>query len=164
MTMSKHTKEAIGPGKDYGIHHNWVGFPDEIMSDMTTKETLSHWTDSILSSISYALKKYHFKTRNVDYGDKQFAVDRFREAAEQEKHVVPVLEDFVVREISGMEDILIAMTGVASDEVYMYRCYKKLLARIKEWDTDYMWSDDCNGDTRLCAILRDWCGFRPWKP
>lgn len=152
--MSKHKTETIEPGKEFGIHDNWVGFPDDIMSDMTMKETLSHQLNSLLSDIRYALRKYHFK-RGEDYKDEQFVVDQFRYAATRQEYIVPVLEDFVIREISGLEDILIATTGVASDEVYMYRCYKHLLDKIDKWDMDNMWSDDCNGDTRLCTILKE---------
>ncbi len=152
-------RKIMHPELNYGISGNWVGFPDLIMSGMTTKETLSHQIEVIIIEIRNALKKYHFKEANEDYGNKAAVADYFRKVAEKQKHIVSVLEDLVIPDLSGAEDILIAVTGVISYEVYMYRRFKELLDTIDSWKEKEMWSDDCNFDKRLFLGLKCWKGL-----
>lgn len=138
-------------------YHNSIDFPDEIMSDMTTKGILSHQIDTIINvKIEYAMFKYHMRTRNIDAGYKNFVTHLFQDAIRHIDVATPILEDFVNRNIYGLEEILCAMFGEYSDEVYIYRKFNELAKRINEWDEKEMWTD-CSNDERLKGIL---CGKR----
>lgn len=131
---------------------NNTNFSDTIMSDITTKGLLGKWTAMILADTENALQKYYIKDRNIDAGDKGRVAALFRYTDSKIAVLTPVLEDLVTPNISGIEDIFIAVYGVASDEVYILRSYRKLAQNVGTWDEDYMWNN-CSSDRRLRHIL-----------
>lgn len=134
---------------EYGNNTN---FPDEIVSQISIKGLLGKWTQHINYRIIYALKKYHMKTRNIDYGDVIFTKCLFEATFSEINYLTPILEDLTGEHIYGMEDIFIAVFGIQSDEIYSLRAFLKLYARIDNWDEDLMWTD-CRLDSRLKSIL-----------
>ena len=145
----KDLKSALSGKDKYG---NNIAFPSNIMSDMTTKGLLGKWTSLILSETLTALYKYHMEYRNIDAGDKSFVISRFRDVGDRISNITPVLNDLVDKNINGIEDIFIAVYGIASDEVYVLREFMRLLKNMASWDEDYMWTD-CTTDKRLRSLL-----------
>ena len=131
---------------------NNTNFSDNALSDMTIKGLLGKWTGLIASDINSCLDKYYMKTRNIDYGDKNFVINLFNNTSVKISNLTPVLEDLVNKNIYGVEDIFIVVYGVDSDEVYALRRFLELNSRITEWDEDYMWNN-CGSDKRMLKIL-----------
>lgn len=131
---------------------NNVNFPNEIMSEMTTKGLLGKWLSYILSEIQRSLATYYLKTGNVDAGDFNFVVDRFKETREMVEYYLPVLHDLVEERISGLEDITIAVYGISSDEVFLVRRFQQLCISMPVWKEHQMWND-CKGDSRMKKII-----------
>ena len=132
---------------------NNIDFPDSVVGSMTVKGLIGKWCDVIVSDVQYCLTKHFFAApHNVDAGDVRFVQATFREANAKIQSLRPVLEDMVAENIYGIEDILIAVYGVQSDEVYMYRTFNSLLSKMPTWDRDYMWND-ASGNPRLARIL-----------
>lgn len=143
---------SLLPELETDQYGNNTNFPNSIMSDMTTKGLLGKWTGMIASEIEHSLLKYHIKTNNIDVGCTDFVRELFTETMGKIQYLTPVLEDLVNEKIFGMEDIFIAVYGIGSDEVYMFREFRRLFTKMEQWDEDYMWAD-CSGDSRLKAIL-----------
>lgn len=133
---------------------NNTNFSDAVMSNMTTKGLLGKWTAMILADIENTLQKYYMKDRNIDAGDKGLVAALFRHTDSKIAALTPVLEDLVAPNIRGIEDIFIAVYGVASDEVYILRSYRKLAKDVSTWDEDYMWNN-CSLDQRLRHIIAE---------
>lgn len=131
---------------------NNTDFPDKVMSDMIPKGLLSKWVERIYWEAKFCLKKYYMKHHNIDCGHKEFVISLFEETHYKIFYITPVLEDLVNINLYGMEDIMIAIYGVDSDEVYAYRRFLTLYEKIGNWDTDFMWND-CSSDKRLFNII-----------
>ena len=133
---------------------NNTNFSDFIMSDMTTKGLLGRWADIVYEDVICALKKCYMKTNNMDAYDVNVTDIMFDEAENKIKYLTPVFEDVLNTDISGIEDIFIAIYGVTSDEVYAMRIFLKDNAKRNSsgWDADHMWNDCCY-DKRLRVIL-----------
>ena len=127
---------------------NNTNFPGTVMSDITTKGLLGKWVDTIIFEIRYDIFKYCAKTNNLDAGDKDFVKSLFIETNNKILHLTPVLEDLCNEKLYGIEDIVIAIYGVDSDEVYTMRSFLYKIKHIKEWDENYMWND-FKGQERL---------------
>ena len=125
---------------------------DNIISHMTIKDVLEHWLSRIASNVRFCLYKYYIETKNIDVGDKKIVVSFFKDTYNSIETTTPILEDMLIKEISGIEDIFIAVYGVISDEVYALRHFLDLYKRIDTWDEDYMWND-CVGNQRLKNII-----------
>lgn len=134
---------------DYG---NNINFPDDILSDMTTKGLLGKWIGYLVSEVRGALYSFHVKTNNIDCGDIDFVTKRFVETKMKIDCILPVLEDLIDANIYGFEDICIAIYGVGSDEVFLVRRFLQQNACMSEWKSGSMWTD-CKGDLRLHNIL-----------
>lgn len=134
---------------DYG---NNIGFPDDILSDMTNKGLLGKWIGYLVSEVRSSLYSFYVKTNNVDCGDVDFVTKRFVETKMEIDYILPVLEDLVDANIHGFEDICIAIYGVESDEVFLVRRFLQQNACMSEWKSSSMWTD-CGGDLRLLNIL-----------
>lgn len=117
---------------------------------MTIKGLLGKWTYRIFSEMKADLAEYFFSQKNP-YDDTDTKVKRtmkyFSDTVQIIKILEPVLEDLVCEEIYGMEDIFIAVFGITSDEVYVYREFFRIYKHRNEsmnyahddiWDADYM--------------------------
>ena len=131
---------------------NNINFPDHVVSDMTIKGLLGKWTFLISNKIKCALYKYHFKTRNIDAGDKPFVETLFQEVYLEVHRYIPILEDCVAIDIFGITAIFEAVFGSNSDEVYALNIFLDLYHKMKDWKTKDMWTD-CDNDARLLKIL-----------
>lgn len=129
-----------------------IGITDEIMSNMTTKDFVGKWVEYLCHQIKYAAIKCHQKVGNVDAGDMEIVKMFYKDANNEIKYIVPLLEDRLNENICGIEDIFIAVYGSTSDEVYLLRQFTKDFERMDEWDPDYMW-DDCKHNERLAKII-----------
>jgi len=106
------------------------------------------------------------QTGNIDAGDYDIVSLYFSEAFTTIRFVTPVLEDFLVRDISGIDNIVKAIYGEGSDELYMLKKFLKIADHMFFWAAprtstdaylpgteDVLW-DDCQADTRLKRILQ----------
>ena len=125
-------------------YRNNTNFPNDIMSDMTTKGLLGKWVAFLVSKVRCSLYSYYIKTNNIDYGDTNFVTQRFTETKGEIEYILPVLEDLVNANIHGFEDICIAVYGIGSDEVFMIRRFFQLCVCMPIWKKDSMWTD-CSG-------------------
>lgn len=150
--QEKNTKDFIQQLSYIDKYGNNINFSDSIMSDMTIKGLLGRWTSIIFSELTTVLYKYYIKNNNIDAGDKNFVITLFQDLNHKIEYLTPVLEDLVEENICGIEDIFIAVYGVASDEVYVLRRFLHLTERMASWDEDYMWND-CATNKRLKKIL-----------
>lgn len=132
---------------------NNIDFPNEIMSEMTTKGLLGKWLSYIISQIQRSLATYYLKTGNVDAGDFNAVVAQFTQTKEMVEYYLPVLHDLVEERISGLEDIAIAVYGISSDEVFLVRRFQQLCISMPVWKEYEMWND-CRGDFRLKKIFQ----------
>lgn len=149
LAQEKYEKSKL---KKTDIYGNNINFPDEIMSEMTTKGLLGKWCDMIFNETLYCLKKYYMKTNNIDCGDIEVVKSIFNNTEEKIFDIVPILEDLVIKELYGIEDIFLVVYGVTSDQVYVIKKFLELNEKIDEWDTDSMWNN-CVSDERLKKVF-----------
>lgn len=135
---------------------NNTNFSDFIMSDITTKGLLGGWVDSIYDDMLHALQVYHMKTNNTHAGNTRATEVLFNYAENKITYLTPVFESIVNSDIRGIEDVFIAIYGIASDEVYVLRAFLKENneRNVYGWDINYMW-DDCMKNERLREILTE---------
>lgn len=119
---------------------------EEIMSDFSKKDLLLKWVDFIYSDVENFVHYYHIRGGFVDPGVKESLFEanwRYKVASERIKYLTPVLEDLVNEKLYGIEDIMIAIYGITSDEVFVLREFLRLEERKNnskdnEFDVDYM--------------------------
>ena len=121
---------------------------------MTTKGLLGKWTHTIISDVRHDVYKFYAKTLNIDAGDINCVRQFFIATSEKIKYLTPVLEDLCNKNLYGIEDIMIAVFGAGSDEVFLLREFLNRMDHIDEWDEDYMWNDFQEHD-RLKQICLD---------
>ena len=133
---------------------NNTDFSDEILSDITIKGILGKWCQYIIGDVCYIVGKYHLnKQYNVDAFDMELTKQLFTNIYNKYIIVEDILEDIVIKNIRGLEDIFISVYGVYSDEVFIYREFKKLYNNIDNWNAVDMWTN-CEYNKRLFDILK----------
>ena len=128
---------------EYG---NNIDFSEDVLSNITIKGLLGKWTHMIISDVKHDIYKFYAKTRNIDAGDKNCIREFFMETNEKIHYLTPILEDLCNENLYGIEDIMIAVFGVGSDEVFVLREFLRRMEQINEWDEDYMWNDFAGRD------------------
>lgn len=126
--------------------------PKEILSGMRVEGLIEKWVTWLVYEMERSLYKYYMRDRNIDADCLGAITGLFSHVNQETEYVTKCLEDLIVEEIVGFEDIVIAIYGVASDEVYLVRRFYYLFSKIEEWDTDFMWNN-CANDRRLKTIL-----------
>ena len=132
---------------------NFTGFPDDVIGPLTMKGLLGKWVTLKLSDIRYAVTKYHMSYRNIDAGDANFVLQLFADLDDELFILTPVLEDLTASHLYGFDNIVEAMYGPNSDEVYLVREYRTLAQSRNEWKACDMWKLHAGKDARLYNIL-----------
>ncbi|MCR5718055.1 MAG: type II toxin-antitoxin system RelB/DinJ family antitoxin [Oscillospiraceae bacterium] len=115
--------------------------PNEIMSDINAKALLYKWTEYFFIESRYCVIKYYAKRNNVDANSISTVAIFFRRLKEEMEQITPVLEDLVISDITGIEEITAAIYGESSDEVYIVKTFNELYNSIDNWKESDMWND-----------------------
>lgn len=144
---------------EYVYYGNNIDFSDDMLSGMSSKEFVGRWMSNIMNDICLAVWKYHAseKDGNIDTGSINYMNPFFEGASDTIKSMVRPLEDLFAKEISGIEDMIIAIYGLKSSELRIYREYSRLQDSRSNWDTDYMWQ---GFDDKNRWILKDYNSVR----
>lgn len=100
-----------------------------IMSDYTVEEFLQKQIEEIYYYVQKFVHYYHIEGNFITLGKDIVSAEvnwKYNLAYNRIKYITPVLEDFIDDRLSGFEDILIAIYGIMSDEVFVFREYLNL--------------------------------------
>lgn len=123
---------------------NNTNFPNEVLSDMTTKGLLGKWCNMILSHIVSDVCKYRVEIYLEGHEYTEIK-SNFLYTYRQISHITPILEDLTNINLYGLDDIFLAVYGINSKEVRILREHKRLLRLLNKADDktsfgDGMWS------------------------
>lgn len=148
----------------FAVEQEPVNIPDEVMSNITTKELLRYWVEEMLSAEKIALREYYYSSsymyneiireqgliKGAGISRKQFTKRVFKTTHDDIVQMLQFIGKMTSKDLQSGKDIVIAIYGLYSDEAYVYREFCKCYDRMHEWDETEMFS--CS-DERLKRIL-----------
>ncbi len=125
-----------------------VTIADSIMSGVTAKDLLLKWTDNAVAEMKKALVAY--------YGCEKTSVTEvqrvFAETSENVRVMSSFLKDLTAYPIENIYDTIIAVYGIVSPQVRIYKAFTGLFKSRANWNEAEMWNS-CAGDEPLQKIL-----------
>lgn len=145
---------------------------------LNVKELISKWTQYLISQAYTILHKYYDPEGNPEsYVPELSVLYLYCDQLLEETPVIEkILLDLVCEELESIDDIIIAVYGIASDEVFVWRSCKQLIEKGREnyeregadnrqknyvyddrqrltFDTDYMYQGEKGLPDRLLRVL-----------
>lgn len=134
---------------EYG---NNINFSDDIVGTLSTKSLIGKWTNYIMENVIFCLYKYYSNSEhNTDAGNIEAVRTIFTNTIKEISMITPILSDLINPQYKGLENILITVYGVCSDEIYAYETFINLAVKVNMWNENDMWNDA--NDNRIAEIL-----------
>ncbi|MCR4805734.1 MAG: hypothetical protein K5981_08810 [Clostridia bacterium] len=129
-----------------------IVIPDNVMSTITTKELLEKWTLGAVNEITAAVRAYHFKSKNPEENTVAAVRQLFADVSERLRVTGAYIKDLTAFPIENMYDTIIAVFGIVSPQVYIYKSFMQLYKTQSTWTEETMW-DECAGNEQLKKVL-----------
>ena len=111
-------------------------FPGIYMHGLDAAQCVGKWVERIVCDARWFLCKYYDPGTNYLSETERCEIgvceDFLRDSRRMARDLTPVLEDLIDGSLNGLDDMIIALYGIGSDELYVYRAFVKLAEKYED--------------------------------